>query len=53
MVARQNKLRVCQIVQDAQGWIGLLRGNEVVARFTSWTDAKRAYQAARKSDEHR
>lgn len=38
--------RICQIVQDAQGWIALVRGPEVIARFTNWTDAKAAYRAA-------
>lgn len=40
------KYRICQIVQDAQGWIALIRGDTVVARFSNWTDAKAAYRAA-------
>lgn len=37
---------VCQIVQDAQGWIALIRHGEVVARFSSHKEARAAYRAA-------
>jgi hypothetical protein len=36
--------RIAQIVQDNQGWIALICGEVVVARFTNWTDAKAAYR---------
>jgi len=38
--------RISQILQDNQGWIALIRSNQVVARFSSWEAARKAYRAA-------
>ena len=47
---KSNTLRVAQIIDwsDGQGWIALIRGTEILAKFSNWADAKTAYKAARK-----
>ncbi len=43
----KTRYRISQIVDcDGQGWIALIQGSAIVARFTSWTDARAAYRRA-------
>jgi hypothetical protein len=43
-----EKLIISQIVDaDGQGWIALIKGSEIVSRFTNWSDAKKAYKQAK------
>lgn len=40
--------RISQVVDvDGQSWIALVKGGSIVARFTSWTDARSAYRKAK------
>ena len=42
----KHDYRISQILQDNQGFIALIRGAQVVARFSNWDDAKKAYRTA-------
>lgn len=38
--------RVSQVVSGGEGFIALIHGAEIVARFTNWDDARKAYRLA-------
>jgi hypothetical protein len=47
MKANQN-LRISQIIHNAQGYIAITRGTQIVSLFTSWEEAKEAYKLINK-----
>jgi hypothetical protein len=44
-----NQYRIAQIIDwtDGQGWIALIRGAQILAKFSNWADAKVAYKSAK------
>lgn len=46
MSKSKHGYRVSQVVTNGEGFIALIKGNEIVGRFANWTEARAAYRAA-------
>ena len=51
-----DTLRIAQLVEwnrSGQGCVALLQGNTIMGRFSNWSEARKAYRAARKAIKQR
>ena len=49
MAKFKHDYRCSQVVQNGEGFLALIKGNEIVGRFTTHADVQAAYRAAVKA----